>query len=136
MTELLSSAVLALLLGLAPANGDLQKLPPLECVDAKGKVVLPAAKIQRVGPGVSRPEMVQRVQPVWPQGVRVLGTTILEAVIDASGAVCAVRILKAPSKDIGELVAAALRASKFSPARIKDRAVPVYYVLTVTLDAQ
>jgi TonB family protein len=105
--------------------------PPLECVDAKGKVTVPASSIRQVGPGVSRPEMIQRVQPVWPEGTRPFGTTILEAVIDTSGKVCAVRILRTPSKAMGEAVVAALRASRFRPARSKGQAVPVHYVLTV-----
>jgi outer membrane biosynthesis protein TonB len=119
--------ILILLLGLTvPVQ------PPLECVDAKGRIVIPASTIRQVGQGVSRPEIIQQIQPMWPEETRPFGITILEAVIDTSGKVCAVRILKTPSKAIGEAVVAALRASRFRPARSKGQAVPVRYFLTVT----
>ena len=127
----LSPTLLILLLGLTfPAQ------PPLECVDSKGKVVVPASKIRQVGPEVSRPEVTQRIQPVWPKDVRQLGTIIVESVIDTSGRICAVRILRAPSKELGEAVGAALRATRFRPARSKGQAVPVHYVLTVNTHPQ
>lgn len=121
-----SPAILILLLGSAfPVQ------PPLECVDAKGKVVVPASEIRQVDQSVSRPEMIQKVRPEWPKGVRRLGTIIAEAVIDSSGRVCAVRILRAPSKELGEAVVAALRATRFRPARSKGKAVPVHYFVTL-----
>lgn len=100
-------------------------------MDAKGKVIVPASAIRRVGPEVSRPERIAPVQPVWPKEVRLLGVSILETVIDETGSVCAVRVLKAPSEDMGEAVAASLRASRFEPARFRGRAVAVRYVFTV-----
>jgi hypothetical protein len=122
----LSPTLLSLLLGLTfPVQ------PPLECVDAKGRIVVPASKIRQVGPGVSKPEIVYQVQPVWPEGVRTWGAIVLEAVIDSSGGVCAVRVLTTPSEEIGEAVVAALRATWFKPARSKGQAVPVRYFLTV-----
>ena len=123
---LFPTTLLVLLLGLtAPVQ------PPLECVDAKSRVVVPASAIRQVGQGVSPPERIERIEPVWPEGVQQFGVIILETVIDSSGRVCAIRTLKAPSKGMGEAVAAALRATRFRPARFKGQAVPVRYILTV-----
>lgn len=120
------SSLFVLLLGLAaPVQ------PPLECIDAKGRVVVPSSAIRQVGQGVSRPEVIQRIQPVWPKGVRQWGAIIVEAVIDTSGRVCATRILGTPSKEMSEAVVTALRETRFRPARSKGQAVPVRYVLTV-----
>jgi hypothetical protein len=127
MTMAYASSLL-LLLGLtAPVQA------PLECIDAKGRTVVPAAKIRQVGQGVSRPEVIQRFQPVWPEGVQRLGAIIVESVIDTSGSICATRILRTPSKEMGEAVVTALRATRFRPARMKGQAVPVRYILTVNL---
>ena len=60
-----------------------------------------------------------------------MGTTVLEAVIDSSGRVCAVRALKAPSPEIGKAFEAALREARFKPARLDGKPVPVWYSLTV-----
>jgi hypothetical protein len=123
--------VLLLALALpAQASKEAKRLPPLQCLDAKGRVVVPAAAIRRVGHGVSRPELVKQVIPDWPRGP--YGTTILESVIDASGGVCAVRVLRAPSKAVGDATMTALREFKFRPARFKGRPVAVLYTLTVT----
>lgn len=120
----------------AQAKDQAKRLPPLQCLDAKGRVVVPAAAVRRVGHGVSRPELVKQVRPDWPRGRQRLETTILESVIDASGDVCAVRVIRAPSKVMGDAASAALREFKFKPARFKGRPVPVLYFLTITPDLQ
>ena len=105
------------------------QVAPLQCLDARGRVVVPAAAIREVGPGVSRPEIVEPLRLTWPEGSQPLGTIILESVIDASGRVCAVRVLKTPAKAISERAVAALRKSTFKPARLKGQTVAVRYLL-------
>ena len=112
--------------------GVAQNLPALECLDQNGRITVPASKIMRVGQGVSRPEILGWIRPEWPKDVPPFGTTILESVIDATGRVCAARVLKTPSKAVGEAAIAALRKSKFKPAKMNGKTVPVLYIITVT----
>ena len=114
------------------ANGQARQLPPLQCLDPVGRVVVPAATIRQVGKGVLPPEIVKQERPAWPKGEPTQGITILETVIDVSGNVCAVRVLKAPSKSLGEAAMAAVREFKFRPARFKGQAVAVRYLFTVS----
>ena len=111
--------------------GAAQKLPALECLDQSGRITVAASKIMRVGQGVSRPEILDLVRPEWPKNVP-FGTTILESVIDATGRVCAARVRKTPSKAVGEAAIAALRKSRFKPAKMNGKAVPVLYIITIT----
>jgi len=57
---------------------------------------------------------------------------IIETVIDVSGNVCAVRVLKTPSRVMGEAVLAALPEYKFKPARFNGQAVAVRYLLVIS----
>lgn len=131
--RLLRAALSILLLSLAAsvqAGEGTRKLPPLQCRNGKGEIVVPTARVRKVGHGVSRPELLTSIRPSWPEGSRVFGTTVLEAIIDSSGRVCAVRALKAPSPAIGKAVEAALREARFKPAKLDGKAVPVYYFFT------
>jgi len=127
------------LVGLAmpiQANGRAKQLPPLQCIDSAGRVVVPAAAIRQIGKGVSRPEIVKQVRPAWPKGAPTPGITILETVIDVSGNVCAIRVLQTPSKSLGEAAMAAVREFKFRPATFNGQAVAVRYLLTVSAHLQ
>jgi hypothetical protein len=81
---------------------------PLQCTDARGRIVLPASEILRVGNGVSRPEPLEKPQGRlnWPPGTPP-GIAIFEVVIDRKGGVCAVRFIKTPSSTLSEALAAA-----------------------------
>jgi hypothetical protein len=132
--RLLRAALSILLLGLAAsvqAGEGARKLPPLQCRNRKGEIVVPTARIRKVGHGVSRPELLTSIRPAWPESLRVAGTTVLEAIIDSSGRVCAVRVLKTPSPEIGKAFESALREARFKPARLDGKPVPVWYSLTV-----
>ncbi|HEV7510017.1 MAG TPA: TonB family protein [Thermoanaerobaculia bacterium] len=126
--------IFILLLGLAmsQASGQAKRLPPLQCLDSAGKVVVPAAAIRQVGKGVLPPEIVKQVWPAWPKGAPPYGITIIESVIDVSGNVCAVRVVKASSKAVGEAAMAAVREFKFKPAKFNGKGVAVRYLLAVS----
>jgi TonB family protein len=127
------------LVGLAmpvQASGQAKQLPPLQCLDSAGRVVIPAAAIRQIGKGVSPPEIVKQIRPAWPKGAPTYGNTILETVIDVSGNVCAVRVLKTPSKGLGEAAMSAVREFKFRPARFNGQAVVVRYLFTVSAHLQ
>ena len=116
-----------------PVLVDPASLPALECRDAKGTVTVPASAIRKTSKSVSKPELVSRVDPVWPEGRHRLGVVVLESVIDSRGRVCAVRVLKAPEAQIGAAAAEALEKWRFRPALEHGRAVAVRFYFTMNL---
>jgi protein TonB len=87
----------------------------------------------RLHSGIKPPEKTVNVPPVYPELARaaqVEGIVILEAVIDASGAVTSARVLRGhPMLDQSALDA--VQRWKFTPARLNDEVIPV--VMTVTV---
>ena len=83
--------------------------------------------------GMKPPRKVTHVDPVYPrvaQMTRVEGTVILEAIIDVTGAVSSVRVLRSiPLLD--QAAVDAVRAWKFTPTLLNG--VPVPVALTVTV---
>lgn len=79
------------------------------------------------------PLKVGNVDPRYPtvaQIAHVEGTVILEAIIDTSGTVTSLRVLRSiPLLDQAALDA--VRQWRFTPARLNDRVVPV--IMTVTI---
>lgn len=128
-------AVLAFLILVSrqPCRGD--DRPPLQCLDASGHVLASAASPRKVGGEIKRPEAIRRVSPDLTHA-RVSGVIIIETIIDRDGKVCAARLLSPKADRTAEAYLAALRQWRFSPATLKGRPVPVYYVLTVNVDPQ
>jgi TonB family protein len=88
----------------------------------------------RVGDGVTRPEILIQVKPVYTELARksrVTGTVILETTIDEQGNVTDVRVLKGLPMGLSEAAVEAVQGWKFKPATREGRPVQVYYVLTV-----
>jgi TonB family protein len=88
----------------------------------------------RVGDGVTRPELVTSIHPVYTElarRARVTGTVILEAIIDEQGDVQNVRVLKGLPMGLDQAATDAVKMWKFKPATLKGQPVRVYYVLTV-----
>ena len=83
--------------------------------------------------GMRAPRKLTHVDPVYPrvaQAAHVEGTVILEAIIDASGAVTSVRVLRSiPLLD--QAAVDAVRGWKFTPTLLNG--VPVPIALTVTV---
>lgn len=91
----------------------------------------------RVGGGVQRPEILRRVEPVYPSDVRrmrIEGIGLLELVINEQGRVCTVQILRGLSPAIDQAMAGAVRQWTFRPARLRGRPVAVAYVITIHLE--
>ncbi|HRC88077.1 MAG TPA: TonB family protein [Thermoanaerobaculia bacterium] len=89
--------------------------------------------------GVTPPQVISRVNPVYPEldrRVRREGVVIVEAVIDQQGRVANARLLKGVSIGLDQAALAAVREWRFSPARIGDRPVSVYFTLTVRFSLQ
>ena len=87
----------------------------------------------RVGKEISAPEVLHRVEPVYPKdavAARVEGVVVVEATVDEQGNVIAVKVLRS----IGSLDQAAIDAVsqwRYSPLRVNNQ--PAQFVLTVNV---
>ena len=87
----------------------------------------------RVGREIAAPELVHRVEPVYPPDAvtaRIEGTVVVEATVDEQGNVIAVKVLRS----IGPLDQAAIHAVsqwRYSPLRVGGEAAQ--FVLTVNV---
>jgi TonB family protein len=93
----------------------------------------------RVAGGIRRPELIGREAraPMPPQARKagILGTVIVEVVIDQEGCVRNSRILKGLPMGIDTSVLASVRSWTFRPATLKGRPVAVYYTLLSSFHA-
>jgi TonB family protein len=88
----------------------------------------------RVGRDVKAPMVVHRVEPVYSEDARkarISGIVIAEAMIDETGVVRDVRILKGLPSGLSEASADALRQWTFKPGTLNGQPVPVLFNLTV-----
>jgi TonB family protein len=92
----------------------------------------------RVGGGIKPPQKVYNVNPVYPplaQASRVQGVVIVEAVIDATGRVREVRVLRSiPMLDAAAVEA--VRQWEFQPTLLNGVPVPVILTSTVSFTLQ
>jgi len=92
----------------------------------------------RLHAGMQAPSKIVDVAPQYPslaQAARVEGVVILEAVIDADGSVTSVKVLRSiPLLD--DAAVKAVRAWRFTPARLNGQAVPVVMTVTVNFTLQ
>ncbi|HEX3525820.1 MAG TPA: TonB family protein [Thermoanaerobaculia bacterium] len=92
------------------------------------------AGILRAGGDVSHPEKIAGVKPAYTAEARksqVRGVVVIESIIDAEGCMRNVRVLKGLPDGLSEAALRATRLWVFSPARLQEKPVPVYYSLTV-----
>ena len=88
---------------------------------------------RRVGGAIAAPEKLINVPPIYPElarQTRVEDVIVLETVIDESGNVTSVRVLKGHPL-LTQAAVDAVQRWKFTPARLNDEAIPV--VMTVTV---
>lgn len=91
----------------------------------------------RVGGDISRPLVVRRVAPNLPDRLHRVGPLILEAVIDETGKVESVVVLRDGNEPpLGPLWADALRQWTFTPAMHRGKPVRVTYTLKATIHPQ
>ena len=96
---------------------------------------IPAAPQQpvRIGGQISAPELLQRVEPVYPDiavVAKVQGTVILEAVVATDGTVESVKVLR-PVKFLDGAAIDAVKQWRYKPLILNG--MPTPFVLTVTL---
>jgi protein TonB len=87
----------------------------------------------RIGGQISAPELLHRVEPVYPDiavMAKVTGTVILEAVVTTDGTVQSVKVLR-PVKFLDGAAIDAVRQWRYKPLILNG--VPTPFVLTVTL---
>jgi TonB family protein len=89
---------------------------------------------QPVGAEIREPRKVQNVPPFYPEDAKhtkLQGVVILEALIDASGCIAALEVLKgvAPSLDAAALIA--VSQWRYTPTLLAGRPVPVIMTVTV-----
>jgi TonB family protein len=93
----------------------------------------------RVGGDVRAPIVVNRVEPVYPEQARkdrIAGVVILEALIDKTGVVRDVTILKNLPEGLGEAAVDAVKQWRFKPATRNGEPVDVVFNLTVMFKLQ
>ena len=87
------------------------------------------------GRGMIAPQVLRRVEPIYPNPAMLAhkeGAVIVEAEIDTQGQVRSARVVS-PRLGFGleESALTAVKAWRFEPARLGDRAIAVYFRLTV-----
>ncbi|HEX3529639.1 MAG TPA: energy transducer TonB [Thermoanaerobaculia bacterium] len=112
--------------------------------DGSGKgggheIAVPVDEPIRVTGAVTRPVLVDGPQPRYTEMARragVQGTVIVEAIIDETGHVTDVRILKALPMGLDRAAVEAVQTWRFKPATLAGRPVKVYYTLTANFTLQ
>lgn len=93
----------------------------------------PKAQVKFVPYDVA-PVPLTAITPVYPEAARsakVEGTVILQAFINETGEVTELQVLKGVDSGLDEAAAAAVKSTKFSPAKQGDRAVAVWISIPI-----
>ncbi|HEV8396239.1 MAG TPA: TonB family protein [Vicinamibacterales bacterium] len=88
----------------------------------------------RIGGQIQPPTLIRRVEPAYPPmavSAHVQGTVILEAVVDESGAVTDVKVLRSGNPLLDREALIAVRQWRYSPVVLNG--TPVRFVLSVVL---
>jgi len=94
-----------------------------------------SAGARPVGAEVAPPELVEKVNPVYPEemrAARATGKVILQAVIDEEGMVSAVEVLRGSSHaPLDNAAVDAVRQWRYRPATLEGKPVKVYFTVVV-----
>lgn len=99
----------------------------------------PATGPIRVGGDVKAPEKLHSPPPQYTEiarKARIQGVVIVEAIVDKTGSVTNVKILKGLPMGLDQAAVDAIKRWKFKPATLNGRPVDVYYNLTVNFQLQ
>lgn len=105
-------------------------------VPASPTPVVEPQRIHRVGQGIREPKKIVHVAPEYPEIARrasVEGTVILEAVLDATGRVESVRVLRSQPL-LNDAAIRAVRQWRYSPTELNGVPVPVLMTITVNFN--
>jgi TonB family protein len=92
-----------------------------------------------VGGDVTKPEKLSAPPPQYTEiarKARIQGVVIVQAIIDKTGTVTNVKVLKGLPMGLSEQAVEAIKKWKFSPATLNGKPVDVYYNLTVNFRLQ
>ncbi len=92
-----------------------------------------------VGGDITKPVKIFAPQPQYTEiarQARIQGVVIVQAIIDCSGAVTDINVLKALPMGLTEATVEAISQWRFEPARLNGSPVSVYYNLTVNFRLQ
>lgn len=98
-------------------------------------VIEPVGVVQKISGKMSAPEIVSRVNPVYPEEMRtarVQGVVIVQAVIDEAGTVVNVSIIESPNPGLNQVVIDAIKQWRYKPALLNGKPVAVYLTITVS----
>jgi protein TonB len=96
----------------------------------------PPVKPIRVGGDIERPTLLHRVNPDYPQiaiSAKREGVVILEATVDADGAVSHVRVLRSEPL-LDNAAVDAVKQWRYSPLQLNGKAYPFILTVTVSFD--
>ncbi len=88
----------------------------------------------RLGGAIVKPVLIRRVEPVYSELARrahVSGTVILQTVIDESGRVIDIKVVKGMPFGLETAAISAVSQWRFKPATLNGRAVKVFFNLTI-----
>lgn len=93
----------------------------------------------QVGGDVQAPVRIHYIEPRYPEvarKARLQGVVIVQAIVNTSGEVENVRVLRGLGMGLDQAAVDAVKQWRFQPATLHGRPVPVYYNLTVNFQLQ
>jgi periplasmic protein TonB len=87
-----------------------------------------AQEPRKIGPEVSRPVPIEKVEPAYTEEAReakLQGTVVLSVIIDADGATRDITVIRGLGLGLDEKAVEAVGRWKFEPARLKKDNTPV-----------
>jgi TonB family protein len=135
-TGIATLVAVGLVLAIAPLASLTSRTSTPLTVDVTAAETAPAPQQQtpvRVGSGVTPPKRIHWVAPIYPPialSARVQGVVIIEAVIDATGAVTDAKVIR-PVALLDDAALDAVRQWRFTPTELNGVPVPVITTLTV-----
>ncbi len=99
----------------------------------------PSVSVYQISGNVKAPEKISAPDPVYTEEARmsrIQGVVILQTIIDITGNVTNIRVLKGLPSGLTESAVEAVRSWRFRPATLEGDPVPVHYMITISFSVQ